>query len=459
MDETTENSPPNRYLYTSIVVFGLLLAGACGPAGSSNGSNDNESDAGGSEGIEEIRSSKDRISDPSASDETVEELTGDNAAFAFDLYTEIAAEKDGENFFYSPHSLSVALAMTYAGAESTSETQMEEALHFELPEQDLHPAFNKLDQELASRSNQSGSSQKGKPFELTVANSTWGQRDYPFEQPYLDTLAEHYGAGLRGVDFQSKPENTREQINGWVADETDDNITEFLPSDFIDATTRLVLTNAVYFQANWMHQFGEQNTEPAEFTTASGDTVTVDMMYQELHKASHVSTEDAFSFASGDNWKAVEMPYVGGDVSMVVLVPDAGAFDQVESDLSADFVGSVFDSLSDHAVKLSLPKFGVESEFPVKERLEALGMEAPFDPAKADLSDIAEGDLSISDVRHQAFVSVDEKGTEAGAASGVGVAASEPEYKTVDVDRPFIFMIRDRPTDAVLFTGRVVDPS
>jgi serpin B len=433
----------------------VFVAAGCGPVDQDdpNPTNPTNPDAGGtSEGIEEVRSSEQRISNPQVSSSKVKELTGDNGAFALDLYSELAKVEEGKNFFYSPHSISSALAMTYAGMEGSSEAQTKQALHFDLPESELHPAFNKLDLELEKRATQASSNKKGSPFKLEVANSIWGQQNYPFKQPFLDTLAKNYGAGLRAVNFAEKPDAARTAINDWVEQKTEDRIKDLLPKSAVGRSTRMVLTNAIYFKASWANKFDEGQTQKAPFTTGGGQQVQVDMM--------SARQRSGFAYAEGSNWKAVEMPYVGDKVSMVVLVPDSGAFGQVEQSLSSSMLQNVFSQLSGQAVDLEFPKFDFESKFSVKKMLQALGMNDPFTPGTADLSDIADSDLFIDDVIHQSFVAVDEKGTEAAAATAVTVGeTSVPEFTELTVDRPFLFMIRDRETNAVVFLGRVLDPS
>ncbi|MFB6372944.1 MAG: serpin family protein, partial [Bradymonadaceae bacterium] len=269
---TTHDSTDGIRLVTATFALLVSLAG-CGPA-DGGGNNDGTTN----QDFDEIRSSKERISNPSVSQSKLEKLTRDNADFAFDLYDELAAEKSGENFFYSPHSISSALAMTYAGAEGSSESQMKSALHFTQPEKDLHPAFNKLDLTLEKRAEQTGDSDDGSPFKLEVANSVWGQKNYPFKQPFLDTLAKHYGAGLRGLNFQEKPNQSRKTINDWVEKQTENKIKDLLPEGSITPLTRMVLTNAIYFKASWAHKFDKSKTKKAQFATASGNSVQVDMM-------------------------------------------------------------------------------------------------------------------------------------------------------------------------------------
>lgn len=448
---TTRNTTHRIRAVAATVALFLAVVG-CGPMDEGGGGGDNDDGTTGSS-IDDIRSSRDRISNPSVPKSKLQTLTKHNADFAFDLYGELAAEKSGENFFYSPHSISSALAMTYAGAEGSSESQMRSALQFNLPEKDLHPAFNQLDLTLEKRADQTGNNKTGSPFKLEIANSIWGQKNYAFEQPFLDTLAKHYGAGLRGLDFQEKPDQSRKTINDWVEQKTENTIKDLLPKGAVTPLTRMVLTNAIYFKASWEHKFDKSNTRKAQFTTAAGNPVQADMM--------SLKQQNGLSYAEGGNWKAVELPYVGEKVSMVVIVPDKGKFGAVEQNVSGSWLQSVFGKLHGQAVKLKLPKFDVTSKFSVKKMLQALGMEAPFDENAADFTDIADKEqLFIDDVIHQSFVSVDEKGTEAAAATAVSVGTtSAPKFENVSVDRPFLFMIRDRETNAVVFAGRVVDPS
>ena len=446
-----ERNPQSRTLIT-LFALTLTLAG-CGSVDGGNGGNGGNNNGNGGGEIDDIRSSKDRISNPKVSSSKVEKLTKDNADFAFELYGELAKKKSGENFFYSPHSISSALAMTYAGAEGTSESQMKKALHFAMKEKELHHAFNKLDLLLEKRASQTGQEEEGSPFKLNIANSIWGQKNYPFKTPFLDTLAKNYGAGLKAVDFEEKPEPARKAINEWVEKKTENKIKDLLPKGSINNLTRLVLTNAIYFKASWAHKFDKNATKKAQFTTGGGKKVSVDMM--------SLKEQHGLSYAKGSTWQAVELPYVGNKVSMVVLVPNSGEFANVEKKLSGSWIKTLFGNLGGKAVELQMPKFDFKTKFSVKKMLQTLGMKAPFSAGEADLSDIADAEqLFINDVIHQSFVAVDEKGTEAAAATAVTVGTtSVPKFVNLTVDRPFIFMIRDRETDAVIFTGRVLDPS
>jgi serpin B len=397
-----------------------------------------------------IASQKERIASPDVPDADVNELVEGNSAFAVDLYRFLVDRQGGENLFYSPYSISLALAMTYAGARSETEEQMADALHFTLPQDDLHPAFNALDQELARRG-EGAKGKDGQGFRLNIANAIWGQMDYAFLDAFLDVLATNYGAGLRVLDFAGAPEESRVTINDWVSEETEGKIENLIPQGAIDPLTRLVLTNAIYFNAAWAHPFQEEATKEGPFTVLDGGRVMVPMMRQ----------AESFGYARGEGYQAVELPYDGREMSMVILLPDRDGFDAFEDSLDARRVEAIIKTLKYRQVALTMPRFEFDSHFSLNQALVALGMPAAFSGG-ADFSGMTGNrDLFISDVLHKAFVSVDEEGTEAAAATAVvmKLAVVEDEPIPVTIDRSFIFLIRDVRTGAILFVGRVVDPS
>jgi serpin B len=396
----------------------------------------------------------DLTTDPEIDEELLAEQVRGNLAFAFDLLDVLRAEQPDANLFCSPYSVSVALAMTYAGARAETAEEMAQALHYELGQDDLHPAFGALEAELARR-NEDGKGMEGPTddedagpaFELRTANTTWGQKGYPFREDLLDLLEAYYGAGMQLVDFQGSPEEARQRINDWVAERTNDRIEDLLLQGSISSTTRLVLTNAVYFVGMWKFPFEEEQTEPGAFTALDGTELEVSMM--------HASME--VPYAEVDGHHLVELPYANGDTSMVIVVPAAGEFEAVEASLSVDRLATLLDAMSTPQVDLALPKFAVESKFSLVEAMRALGMERAF-TGDADFSGMAEGgSLFVSEIVHQAFVEVDERGTEAAAATAVVIDESAAaERVELSVGRPFLFYIRDRPTETPLFLGRVV---
>ncbi|MEN8615221.1 serpin family protein [Dehalogenimonas sp. THU2] len=404
---------------------------------------------------EELRSDKPRLS-PNVPAADMAELVRGNTEFAMALY-HLLKENDG-NFFYSPHSISTALTMTWGGARGETERQMAEALRFTLEQQRLHDALNALDAALASRG-QDAKGKNGEPFSLKEVNAIWGQQDYQFLTAYLDLLAESYGAGLRIVDYINDPEGARKAINDWVAKETGERIKDLLPQGSIDELTRLVLTNAIYFSGAWLNPFPKDATRDDTFTLINGNKITVPMMFQSS-TASYAEGIIPFSSFFPSGYQAVELMYDGGELSMVVLLPEEGGFNAFENSLSVEALEWIMDDLNAATVNLTMPKFEFDSEFGLKESLSALGMPIAFTD-DADFSGMnGQRDLLISDVVHKAFVSVDEAGTEAAAATGVvvGITSAPVDPATVTIDRPFIFLIRDVATGAVLFIGRVMNP-
>ena len=382
------------------------------------------------------------------SDADLAELVRGNSSFAFDLY-QILQEGDG-NLFYSPHSISLALAMTYAGARGETEAQMADALRFLLAQERLHPAFDALGRELASRE-EAPAQQGGEGFRLHVVNALWGQEGFEFLSQFLDLVANSYGAGLRRLDFASDPEEARLTINDWVSDQTEGRIEDLIAPGVIDALTRLVLTNAIYFNAAWANPFRAEATQDGPFYLLDGSEVTAPMM----------SKTSSFAYTGGEGYQALELPYVGGQLSMLILLPEAGAFEAFEATLDDDRVADILTGLGYQEVALTLPRFEFESGFSLKEALADLGMPAAFTGA-ADFSGMTGGrDLFISEVVHKAFVAVDEEGTEAAAATAVMMPLSAAPGQPVQftVDRPFVFLIRDIETGAILFVGRVLNPS
>lgn len=394
-----------------------------------------------------LQSDKPRDTSPAVNEADLAALVDGNNAFAFNLY-QVLRQKES-NLFYSPYSISEALAMTYAGARGETEKDMADALYFMLPQDRLHPAFNGLDLQLTQR----GEGAKGKDeegFRLHVVNAIWGQKDYKFLGEFLDVLAQNYGAGLRILDFINETEQSRLTINKWVSDQTEERIKNLVPEGAINQLTRLVLTNAIYFNAAWQHPFNEDATSDGLFHLLSGSDVTVPMMKQ----------TESYRYTAADDYEAVELPYDGQELSMVILLPKAGQFIAFEERLEAEFVKAIIDNLETREVALTIPKFEYESSFGLKEALKTLGMGVAF-TTDADLSGMnGKRDLFIQDVLHKAFVSVDEAGTEAAAATAVivGLTALPPEPVAVAVDRPFIFFIRDIPTGSMIFVGRVLNP-
>ena len=403
----------------------------------------------------ELHSDKDR-SVPSVGPADLGELVRGNNAFAFDLYHALSGREG--NLFYSPFSISQALAMTSAGARGETLRQMETTLHHRLPQGELHPAFNALDRTLASRGQAPGGTansdgEGGQHFRLNIANAVWGQEGYHFLPDFLDVMAEHYGAGMMAADFAGAPDESRVEINDWVDEETESKIKDLLPPGTIDESTRLVLTNAIYFNASWLWQFNSRDTEVRPFHLAGGGTVAVPMMTE--------TTKDFYGYARGNGYQAVDLPYSWGELSMTILLPDEGKLGEFEDSLDSEMLDRIIDEIEIDYINLTMPLFEFESEFSLGDALAEMGMPDAFG-ADADFSGMTRSrDLWIAAVVHKAFVSVDEEGTEAAAATGVVMLTSGPSKDPIEVtvDRPFIFLIRDIGTGTVLFLGRVLNPA
>lgn len=398
--------------------------------------------------------------DPDVDDEPLSEVVAGTNALAFDLFDELRAGEAGGNLMVSPLSVTTALAMTYAGASGETRDQMRETLRYTLDDKLLHETFNALQRTLDGRGDDVDEEDldhfdeedEPVPFQLDLVNAVWGQEGFPFRADFLATLADHYSGGLTAVDFTDDPDAVRDGINAWVADQTEDRIDELLPENALDQHTRMVLTNAIYFVANWQYPFEEDRTEDAEFTALDGSATEVPMM----------SLDQNVPAAEVDGARAVELPYVGEDVSMLVVVPPEGEFETYESKFDAGTLGQIVDALEEKRGYVRLPRFAFESEFRLEPTLSAMGMPDAFDPGSADFSAMADlsetgGNLFLDEVYHDTYVTVDEDGTEAAAATGAVVSIVSAPPTLLEADRPFIFAVRDRPTETVLFVGRVVD--
>ncbi len=400
-------------------------------------------------GGELVRSDKPRASSPSAAPADVDQLAAGNRSFALALYRTMRTRPG--NLFYSPYSISLALAMTYAGARGETAQQMAQALHFTLPPDRLHPAFNRLDLELARRG-EGAKGKEGKAFQLNIVNALWGQTGYKFLVEFLNVLAEDYGAGMRLLDFRQAPEPSRATINSWVDDQTQGRIKDLIPQGEIDALTRLVLTNAIYMNAAWSSPFDKGATSDGPFHLLDGRQVAVPLMKQ----------TGSFRYAEGNGYQAVELPYDGNKLAMLVVLPRAGPFEAFEGAWDTAALDAAVKALAPRQVALTMPRFKYDSSVKLNDALSDLSMRDAFDAQRADFSGMdGTRDLYIGAVLHKAFVAVDEAGTEAAAATAVvmRLTAMPAEPVTVTIDRPFVFAIRDIETGTLLFVGRVVNPA
>ena len=369
-----------------------------------------------------------------------------NTGFAVDLYGKLRTREG--NVCFSPYSISTALAMTYGGARGETEKQMAQTLHFNLPADKLHPAFAALEANL-------GEVQQKGQVKLAVANSLWPQKGYAFLPDYLALCRKYYSTSVRPVDYVGHTEDARKTINDWVEAGTNRKIVELLNPGVLDGSTRLVLVNAIYFKGNWASQFEARLTENKPFHVSSEKSVTMPLMQQ----------IGDFCYAESPGLQVLELPYVGGDLSMLVLLPrKVDGLGNLEAKLTTQNLASWTANLQSHKVDVFLPKFKVTSEFSLADTLKVLGMSDAFSD-RADFSGIdGRKDLFISAVEHKAFVEVNEEGTEAAAATAVvmELGAAPTRSQPVPVfraDHPFLFLIRDNRSGSVLFLSRVTDPT
>lgn len=394
-------------------------------------------------------------------------IVNGNTAFAFDLYRELA-QSDG-NVFFSPFSLSTALSMTFAGARGETGEEMANVLHLPhwpqpraamLSPQNraVHEAFGKLLRDLhAPKPDEvDDGNDKAKPgYEILLANALWGHDAETFSDDYVTLIGRHYDAPMTLVDFR-RPEHAAEQINDWTNEKTRGLIPHLVnPSDVIDAS--LVLTNAIYFLGDWANEFDPENTRDRDFRVGPGTSVTVPMMHQQA----------SFGYLKYDDATALVMPYGGERVSMVVLLPDEGQdTDALTAHLTAKEIAR-WANAPHETIQLAMPKFKMKTSSRLvhgEPILPNLGLRRATS-GEADLTGIdggkgAGGRLYISEVIHEAVIEVDERGTEAAAATGVVIGrTSIPQVINVTIDRPFVFLIVDHETNSILFMGRVVDPT
>jgi len=372
-------------------------------------------------------------------------LVAGNTAFALDLYARL---KNAEgNLFFSPYSISTCLAMTYAGARGSTATQMARTLHFGASPDQLAASFGALQRQLSDV-------EKKKGLELNVANGLWAQKDHPFLPAFLDEATKAYQANLQQTDFHTAAEPAREAINDWVSNQTKGKIADLLQPGVVNEATRLVLVNAIYFKGQWTRQFNKNNTAPAPFSVTAQRKVQAHLM--------NLTAE--CKYAEVEGLQLLELPYLGDDLSMVVLLPRAtDGLTSLEGLLNEQTLGSWLAHARNQKVNVFLPKFKLTAQFSLAQTLAGMGMSAAFSPS-ADFSGMdGARDLCISAVVHKAFVDVNEEGTEAAAATGTmmrSMAVMRPlPIPVFRADRPFLFLIRDTHSGSILFLGRVADPS
>ncbi|XP_052012766.1 leukocyte elastase inhibitor A-like [Apodemus sylvaticus] len=379
----------------------------------------------------------------------MEQLSSANTLFALELFRTLNESSPTGNIFFSPFSISSALAMVFLGTKGNTAAQLSKALHFDSVE-DVHSRFQSLNAEVSRR---------GASHTLKLANRLYGEKTYNFLPDFLASTQTMYGADLSPVDFQHAYEDARKEINQWVKGQTEGKIPDLLAEDMVDEDTKLVLVNAIYFKGMWAEKFMTKDTKDAPFRLNKKDTKTVKMMYQKKYLP--------FGYIPDLKCKVLEMPYQGGELSMVILLPEdikdqSTGLKKIEKQLTLEKLRewTKHETLRKIDVRVKLPRFKMEESYTLNSNLDRLGVQDLFNPDNADLSGMSRfRELFMSTIAHKSFVEVNEEGTEAAAATG-GVATAcclRPEEEFT-ADHPFLFFIRHNPTATVLFLGRVCSP-
>jgi len=365
-----------------------------------------------------------------------------NTTFALKMHQELSSKAG--NLFFSPYSISSALGMTYAGARNNTEKEMKEALHFPGGRGALCRSFGELQEGL-------NAVQKAGDIKLSIANAIWAENSYKFLPAYMDLVQKDYRSRINLADFVGNAETERKLINNWVEKQTNDKIKDLIPKGILDALTRMVLVNAIYFKGDWASQFNEIHTRELDFNVTAKKKVKAKMMYQ----------QGDFRLAEDENTQALEMTYRGDRLSMLVLLPkQKNEISKLEKTLTAEKLSGLIAKLRKTTVQVTFPKFKIETGYSLVPPFIKLGMKDAFGK-RSDFSGMdGTKDLYISAILHKAFVEVDEKGTEAAAATAVVMTLrSAPRYPRFNADHPFLFLIRDNVTGTILFMGRMVNPN
>ncbi len=397
------------------------------------------------------------FSAPTAGTSQVQSVVDGNTAFAMRLYGQLATNSG--NLFFSPYSISTCLAMLYAGASGNTELQMSQVLGFGTNQQEFAEFFGQLQAELQT-------DQTTNIIELNIANALWLQEGFPFLAAFLQTATNQYRANLGQADFVTQSSEVTDEINQWVAQETRNRIQNIVQPGFINPSTVLVLANAIYFLGAWTTSFAETNTSMQPFYVSRATMVEVPLMHQPLISSEHGEPvqfnymESGLGLSSSNNFQALELPYGSNQLSMVILLPSQiDGLGRLEQQLSPAFLSNVLAQMRPRALQIFLPKFMVESSFNLGETLAAMGMPDAFTPFVANFSGIdGARDLYVSFVLHKAWGQVNEAGTEAAAATVIGVVGTTPP-PVFRADHPFLFLIRDTRTGSVLFLGRLMNPT
>jgi serpin B len=370
-----------------------------------------------------------------------------NNQFAFDLYSRYKS-KDG-NIFFSPYSISSALAMTYEGARGKTAEEMQAVLYFPKDDAIRRESFLKINNQI---------NKQDKRYKLHTANALWAQKEYPFLSDYFNLIQQYYGGKVTNLDFFNNTENSRVTINNWIEEQTNNKIQNLIPAGILHPLTRLVLTNAIYFKGFWLKQFDKNDTKQEDFRISPDHKIKVQMM--------HLTGKEAnFNYAETDKLQILELPYEGKDLSMLILLPKGDDLKATEESLNSENLAEWKKLFRIEEIDLYLPKFKFETKYFMAQDLANMGMATAFSEETADFTRMydrikAKRNLFISAVIHQAFIDVNEKGTEAAAATAIIFKDSiSMPPKLFNADHPFIFVIQDKETGNILFIGRISDPT
>ncbi len=383
-----------------------------------------------------------KADDTGSTPEGIQEVVNGNNKFAFELYKNLSEKEEG-NLFFSPYSISSALAITYEGARERTAEEIKNVFHF--PDYDtLRPNFAAIYNEI----------NKGyRDYTLRTGNALWVQKDFPLLENYTTMVERYYGAKAANLDFANEPEKSRQTINNFIEKQTNGKIKDLIPKGLINPYTRLVITNAIYFKGTWKVEFDPKETQEMDFHVDSNKTIKVQMMHMK-------PKEKKFNYAETEDAQILELPYKGDDISMLIILPKLGKLSEIEKKLTIEKLEEWESKMKETEFNdIYLPKFEIETKYFLEDTLANMGMPTAFSP-DADFSGMTgRRDLSISHVIHQAYVKVDEKGTEAAAATAVIFEKSMPAPEIIfKADHPFIFIIQQRSTGNILFIGRVVEP-
>ena len=377
--------------------------------------------------------------DSMATEQGVKNTIAANNQFALEFYNRM--NEKGKNLFFSPWSLEAAFAMTYEGAKGDTAVEMQKVLHFPSDPSVRLPSFAKLYNLINTEQ---------KDYTLRTANALWAQKEYPFLPDYLSKVETYYAGKTTNIDFVGDTENSRQTINNWVEGQTNNKIKDLIPIGVIKPITRLVLTNAIYFKADWVKKFKKKDTQEADFKLSSGGTTNVQMM---------ALREEKHNYAETDDLQILELPYKGEQISMLIILPREGKMSEVEESLTPQRLESLGNMMQKREIDIYLPKFKFETKYFLKQTLSDMGMPVAFSRGANFSGMDGTPNLVIGEVIHQAFVEVDEEGTEAAAATAVimQLKSAMPHY--FRADHPFIFIIQEKTTGGIIFMGKMENPT